>query len=241
MKKLIPIVWVVSFIASSCGMIPQKMERNGVRIEYKGVTKDEADQLLDFLAQEIGDGQTKDFKLTKEGEGYRIKMVVKTGFMDDPKNVELMNDFACEIQAKVYKGKLVTMDLTNDNWGVLTTVKSEGCDEFGMIDKERKVFSNLELYYGSTISEKERDDVGNYLTDVFGRTSDATFVIEKKDDKAILSIVVIDEKYYHDEEALNDYRIIACDIGKLLNMKGEVHMCDEYVKMKKVVKAEKCD
>lgn len=242
MKKSLSAIVIISFIAFSCGMIPKKASKNGVRIEYsKEVSQEDVDKLLNFLAENNNDGSTKDFKLSKEGDGFRIKMVVQSGFDSDEKNVELMTDFACEISKDVYGGKMINLDLCDEYWKLKKSVMSENCDQFEMNDKKSQMFGNVELFYGEVITEKERKDVGDYLTDYFGTEKERTFVIDKKNGKGILSIVVTNKKYYEDEELLEVYRIIACDLTKVLGYSTEVHMCDEYMKKQKVVEASKCD
>jgi hypothetical protein len=242
MKRNLLLAVSVVFMGVSCGLLPKKAEKNGVRIEYsKDVAKEDVDKLLDFLASNNEDGSEKDFKLSKEGDGFRIKMVVVSGYGSDPQNVELMTDFACEISKDVYGGKMIYLDLCDDHFKLQTSLKSENCEQFEMFDKEMLLFGELELYYGEAITKQQQQDVGGYLVDYFGNEIRRTFVVDKVDGKGVLSIVVTKKKYYEDEEVLNDYRIIACDLGKLLGYTSEVHMCDEYMKMQKVVPAGNCD
>ena len=57
MKKLLSVTLVASFLAFSCGLIPKKAEKNGVRIEYsKDVPKEDVDKLLEYLAANNEDG-----------------------------------------------------------------------------------------------------------------------------------------------------------------------------------------
>jgi hypothetical protein len=242
MKKLLSVTLVASFLAFSCGLIPKKAEKNGVRIEYsKDVPKEDVDKLLEYLAANNEDGSTKDFKLSKEGDGYRIKMVVRNGYEADEKNVELMTDFACEISRDVFAKKMVNLDLCDDHFNLQKSIKSENCEQFEMFDKEMVLFGELELYYGKSMTKTQQDEVGNYLVDVFGNEERRTFVIDKVDGTGVLSIVVTNKKYYNDPELLDIYRVIACDLTKILGYTTEVHMCDEYMKKQKVVSAEKCD
>lgn len=242
MKKLLSVTVITALIAVSCGFLPKKAEKNGIRIEYtKDVAKEDVDKLLDFLAGNNEDGTVKDFKLSKEGDGFRIKMVVKSGFANDSKNVELMTDFACEISKDVYGGKMVNLDLCDDHFNLQLSLKSENCEQFEMFDKEMVQLGELELYYGESITKKQQEDVGDYLVDFFGDEDRKTFVIDKVDGKGVLSIVVTNKKYYNDDEVLDVYRVVACDIGKLLGYTAEIHMCDEYMKKQKVVPAANCD
>src|SRR5687767_4143684 len=236
MKKIVSVFVLTSLIAYSCGFIPKKVEKNGVRIEYtKDVTVDDANKLLDYLASNNEDGTTKDFKLSKEGDGFRIKMVTRSGFSDDEKNIELMTDFACEISKDVFGGKMVNLDLCDDTWNLKKGIKSENCEQFEMLDKEMVLYGELELYYGESIDDKKLDEVGNYLSDVFGNKKRKTFVVDKVDGKGRLSLVMTDKSVYEDPEALNTYRIVACDLTKMLGADTDVHICDEYMKKQKVV------
>ncbi len=243
MKKFLPITVLVSFMLYSCGMIPKSVEKNGVKIQYSGgATKEEAEKLLAYLdGNGFSDGRQKDLKLAKDGDGYNVKMVIKDGYELDDKNIELMTDFACEVSSNAFDGKLVTLDLCSNTWAVKKSIKSDKCDEFEMLDKESKMFGEVELYYGESIGTKEQEIVGDYLTDTFGNDVERTFVIDKKDGKGILSVVVTNKKYYNDPEKKDIYRIIACDLTKLLGYATDVHMCDEYMKMQEVVEASGCD
>jgi hypothetical protein len=242
MKKIISVYVVTALMIVSCGLVPKKVEKNGVRIEYtKDVTVDDANKLVAYLADNNEDGSTKDFKLSKEGDGFRVKMVTRAGFSADEKNIELMTDFACEISKEVFGGKMVNLDLCDDNWNLQKGLKSENCEQFEMFDKEMVLFGELELYYGESIDKKQQDAVGNYLADIFGSDERKTFVIDKIDGKGILSLVITKKKYYEDPELLDIYRVIACDLSKLLGYDTEVHMCDEYMKKQKVVEKSKCE
>ncbi len=242
MKKIITVFTVTSFILFSCGLIPQKVEKNGVRIEYsKDVTKEDATKLVDYLGANNEDGTTKDFKLSKEGDGFKIKMVTRSGFSMDEKNIELMEDFACEISKSVYGGKSVVLDLCTDTWSLEKSITTDNCEEFEMAGKESRMFGEVELFYGEAISEQQQSDVGDYLTDYFGSDVARTFVIDKVGDTGVLSIVVTDKRYYEDEDKLDIYRIIACDLTKVLGFTTNVHMCDEYMKKQKEVPPAKCD
>jgi hypothetical protein len=242
MKKIISVTMVAALIAFSCGLIPKKVEKNGVRIEYtKEVTPEDANKLLDYLAKNNEDGSIKDFKLSKEGDGFRIKMVTRAGFTADEKNIELMTDFACEISKDVYGGKMINLDLCDDKFALQKGLRSENCEQFEMFDKEMLLFGELELYYGESITKDQRDEVGNYLVDVFGNDERRTFVIDKVDGRGVLSLVITKKKYYEDPELLDIYRVIACDLTKTLGYDTDVHMCDEYMKKQKVVGPSKCD
>jgi hypothetical protein len=241
MKKIVSICFATTLLLISCGLIPKKVEKNGVRIEYKDVTVDDANKLLAYLAANNEDGTTKDFKLSKEGDGFRIKMVTRSGFTTDEKNIELMTDFACEISKEVFGGKMVNLDLCDDTWNLQKGLKSENCEQFEMFDKEMVLYGELELYYGESIDKKQQDAVGNYLADVFGDDERKTFVIDKIDGKGVLSLVITKKKYYEDPELLDIYRVIACDLTELLGYDTEVHMCDEYMKKQKVVQKSKCN
>lgn len=244
MKKLLLVPVLTSLILISCGklggLIPQKASRNGVNIEYTGVSKEDANLLLAFLADRNTDGSVEDYKLSKEGDGYRIKMILPFGFGNTTSDIEEMTEFACDISISVYSKKDVTIDVCDNKFNVKNTMKSGGCDQFEMIGKEMKKYGEIELYYGKDITSKEREDVGKYVMDFFGDDRDIPLVIDKVNGKGVFSVIV-DKKYYDDDEIINDYRILACDMGVFLGVESEVHLCDGYMKPQKVIKAEKCD
>ena len=244
MKKLLS-VSLIAFMAFSCGMMQAKeksLKKNGVNVMYtKDVPDNEANKLVDYLATNNEDGSAKDFKLSKEADGFRVKMIVMAGYESDDKNIELMNDFACEISKDVFEGKTVYLDLCDEYFKLKKGLKSENCDQFAMLDKKMVMYGENELYYGESITMKQQDEVGKYLSDVFGDDERKTFVIDQVDGKGVLSIVVTSKKYYNDPELLDIYRVIACDLTKILGFTTDVHMCDEYMKTQKVVVAEKCD
>lgn len=243
MKKLLSAIVIVSFIAFSCGLMPKFVEKNGVKIQYSnGATKEETTKLLDYLDKGgFSDGSKKDLKLEKSGDGYILKMVIKDGFELDDENVEMMVEFGCELSKNVFDGKSVSLELCSNTWDLKKALKSDNCNQLEIPDKKSKMFGNVELLYGETITEKEQKDVGDYLTGYFGEDKERTFVINKKDGRGNLSIVVIDKKYYDDPELLDTYRIIACDLTKILGYATDVYMCNEYLKKQKVVEASKCE
>ncbi len=243
MKKLTTVFVLMSFLAFSCGMLPKSVEQGGTKIQYlNGATKEDATKLLDYFESiGINDGNAKDMKISKEGDGFRIQMVLADDYDLDKKNLEAKQEFACEISKGAFDGKMITLDLCNTTWKVKKTVKSDKCDEFEFLGKEMSLYKEIELYHGDAIDKKTLDEVGEYLIGAFGGRKRITTVIDKVGDVGVFSVVVPDKQYYDDEETLDFYRIVACDLTKILGYTTEVHMCDEYVKKQKVVEASGCD
>jgi hypothetical protein len=243
MKKIFIVTLLTSLIALSCGkiagLIPQKVSRNGVNIEYTGVSKEDANLLLTYLADQNSDGHVEDYKLSKDGDGYLVKAVVQYGVGNTSKDVESFTEFACDI-SMIYQNKQVTMQLCDDKWALKNTVKSGDCAKFERAGKKMELYKEIELYYGKDITLTQRDKVGEYAVDFFGGDDRVTTAVDKVNGKGVFS-VCMDKRYYDDKATLDAYRIVACDMGVLLGVESEVHLCDDYMKVKKVVKAENCD
>jgi len=242
-KKLLLVPVLASLMLFSCGklagLIPQKVSRNGVNIEYTGVSKEDANLLLTYLADQNSDGHAEDYKLSKDGDGYLVKAVVQYGVGNTSKDIESFTEFACDISI-IYQNKPVTMQLCDDKWSLKNTLKSGDCDKFERAGKKMELYKEIELYYGNEVTLAERDKVGEYLVDFFGGEDRVTTVVDKVKGKGVLSICM-DKRYYDDKATIDAYRIVACDMGVLLGVESEVHFCDDYMKVKKVVKATKCD
>lgn len=243
MKKLLLVPVLTSLILISCGklggLIPQKVSRNGVTIEYTGVPKEDANLLLAYLAEQNTEGNAEDYKLAKEGDGYLVKVIVDFGVGNTSKDIESFTEFACDISI-VYQNKPVTMQLCDNKWNLKNTVKSGECDKYERAGKKMELYREIELYYGKEVTVTERDKVGEYAVDFFGGDDRITLAVDKVGGKGIFS-VCLDKNYYNDETTVDTYRIVACDMSVLLGVESEVHFCDDYMKVKKVVKATKCD
>lgn len=242
MKKIIPVALVLLMTISSCGFMPKRLELNGTRVEYKDVSEDEVNALLEYLDDGgFSDGSRKDLKLSKSGDVYNLQMVVKDGYKLNKKNLELMQDFACEISMEVYDGKMLNLDLCDDKFNVQKTVKAKDCDKFAMLNKKLKKFGTTELYYSDEISKDELSDLVSYLRWELDDGVERTFAVDKKDGMGIFSMVIMDKSIYKDPEELKDFEALACEVSDVLGFETVVHLCDEYMKMEKVVKRKNCE
>ncbi len=116
MKKLIAALFIVSFIIS-CANYGKEKTFNGVQLFYtSSISEAEADSLGNFLIQsEFADGSEKTVQLTKSGNTYEFRMVVKKGIETDNEFAKIFKQFASDLSEYVFNGAQVDLHGCDDN------------------------------------------------------------------------------------------------------------------------------
>lgn len=124
-RSLLLSVMLIALLAiSGCGFgRGKKLEYNGGELYYtSSVTKAEAERLGRYLAKGFFDGNRKTVQLTKTGNTYEFRMVVKKGIETDPEYIEAAKAFAGEMSEEVFNGSPVDIHLCDDRLKTLRVV-----------------------------------------------------------------------------------------------------------------------
>src|SRR5210317_1724895 len=115
----------------------------------------------------------------------------------------------------------------------LGVVLLSGCGQHG----KRLEFNGGEVYYTSSVTEKEAKKLGKYLVDSgFFDGNEKTVQLDKSGD-VYQCRMVIKKGYESDSDYLDLTKIFALRLTRDVfnGDKAEVHLCDEYLKTLKVV------
>ena len=183
MKRVI-ILMVLAVTAAgivSCSNYGKKKMFDSTELYYTDkVTEAEADALGKYLQEEgFTDGDdTKTVQLTKEGDTYQFRMVVKEGYEKDEEYIAIAQAFVYNLSKDVFDGEKVEIHLCDEK---LETLKVIEMDESNTNNFEIKEFDGTEIEYDNSVSSSEVEALGNYLVDTGftdGTTKSVKFIKE---------------------------------------------------------------
>jgi hypothetical protein len=227
MKKPLLILVCLSLFAllPGCANYGKEKVFNGLELyRTDKVTDAEVDSLGNYLIKEkFANGNPKTVQLTKSGDTYQFRMVVKEGIDKDTAYSKDTKLFASELSAQVFKDAPLEIHLCDDH---LETLKVIVADNYGT----RKDFNGVELFHTKKITDAEADSLGNYL--VKGKFADGnpkTVQLTKSGDTYQFRMVVkkgIDK----DPDYLKTFKLFASQLsaGVFKGAPVEVLMCDSY-------------
>jgi len=112
MKKIIyPLLALCFTLLIGCNTNGKEKTFNGVQLFYTSViTEAEADRLGAFLIDsEYADGEFKTVQITKTGNTYEFRMVVKKGIENDQEYTQIFKQFAADISKNVFDSAQVDL------------------------------------------------------------------------------------------------------------------------------------
>jgi hypothetical protein len=237
MKKLsffLLIAVIAPFLISFAGDADygRKLKYGSTELYYTDkVTKKEAKALGEYLVETnfTKGEQKKTVQLTKEGDVYQFRMVVKKGYLDDAEYDAIAASYAYNISKDVFDGKEVEIHFCDDQLGTKKVVEMYNGD---VVDEglEMLEFDGTEIEYDKSVAKSEVKALGNYLikegfTD--GTTKSIQFIFEN--DTYVFRMVVSKET-----AADAEYEEIARSFANAMSTDlfdgaaVEIHLCDEY-------------
>lgn len=128
-KRLAVLMLAVAMVAAilGCDSHGTRLEFNKGELYYKQpVTAAEANKLGNFLVQEkFYDGNPKTVQLTKNGDTYEFRMVVKPGMEKNEAYLKLCKLFVSELSQKVFSGAKVKVILCDPYLKTLDVIEEE--------------------------------------------------------------------------------------------------------------------
>jgi len=160
MKKLLFALPALLFFAvlSGCANYGKEKVFKGVELYHTDkVTDAEADSLGNYLvAGKFADGKEKTVQLTKAGNTYQFRFVVKEGVDKDASYDKIAKFLANMLSAQVFNGAPVEVQLCDDH---LETLKTVVADDYG----KEKIFNGVSIFHTKDITDAQVDSLGNYL------------------------------------------------------------------------------
>jgi hypothetical protein len=104
---------------------------NGTQLFYTDqITDQQADALGNYLvSSEFADGEYKTVQMTKEGNTYQFRMVVKQGIDSDPLFVNVARGFGVEISNTVFNGAQLEVHFCDNDLKTLRVIPMAMYDE----------------------------------------------------------------------------------------------------------------
>jgi hypothetical protein len=231
MKKNLMFIAFAIVIATlvSCDNYGTKLTFDSTDVYYTDeVTEAEAQALGEFLQEsDFTDGDdTKTVQLTKDGDTYQFRMVVKEGYEDDEDYELIAQYFAFSISEEVFDGEEVEIHLCDDELKTLKVVEMESIvdEDFEMLE-----FDGTEIQYDETVTKAEVKAVGDYLEESGFTDGTTKSVILIKEYDVYVFKMVSSEEYWDDEEFLETVKGFAVMISEnaLDNETVEIQLCDD--------------
>ncbi len=230
-KNLMLIAMAVLFAGlTSCNNYGEKLMFDTTELYYTDkVTEDEANDFGKYL-QESGftDGdETKTVQLTKDGDTYQFRMVVKDGYDKDEDYELIAQAFAYNISEDVFDGDDVEIHLCDENLKTLKVVKMEEVEDSGYDVLE---FDGTEIQFDGSVTKSDVKAVGNYLIESGFTDGTTKSIILVKEYGVFVFKMVSSEDYWGDKDFIALIREFAGMISAdaLNNEPVEIQLCDEY-------------
>lgn len=223
----------IASVLASCGDgYGTKLEYGSTELYYTDeVTESEAKALGDYLEDtKFTEGdETKTVQLTKDGDVYQFRMVVKDSYLDDEDYEAIAAFYAYSLSTDVFDGDEVEIHFCDEK---LETKKVVEMDKDAGEDEEMSMleFDGTEIEYDNTVTKAQVMDLGNYLIEqgfTDGTTKSIQFVLEY--DTYVFRMVVSEETAYdaeYEEIARSFANAMSTDL--FAGEPVEIQLCDEY-------------
>lgn len=223
----------IASVLVSCGDgYGTKLEYGSTELYYTDeVTESEAKALGDYLEEtKFTEGdETKTVQLTKDGDVFQFRMVVKDSYLDDEDYEAIAAFYAYSLSIDVFDGEEVEIHLCDDK---LETKKVVEMDKGSESDEEMEMleFDGTEIEYDNTVTKAQVMDLGNYLVEegfTDGTTKSVQFVLEY--DTYVFRMVVTEETAddaEYEEIARSFANAMSTDL--FAGAAVEIQLCDEY-------------
>jgi hypothetical protein len=224
------------------GLEANKLTFNGGDLYYAPPVKEaEAKKLGEYLTRgKFFDGSPKSVQIEKSGNIWEFRMVVKQGYEKDEKVVENMKEVAAELSKNVFEEAPVDVHLCDPYFKTLRVVnfpksqKGVAHSQYGV----KLVFSGGELYYTQPVTRSEAEKLGQYLVQAkFFDGTPKTAQINKSGQTYQFRYVVM-KGYDQKKEYIDLVKQFSAELsgGVFHNAPVDIHLCDSYLKTRRVVK-----
>jgi hypothetical protein len=219
-------------LLQACNNFGKEKTFNGVELFHTpAVTDAQADSLGTFLVNsKFADGTAKTVQITKSGNTYQFRFVVKEGMENDPKIIKAFKIFAASISSGVFNGAPVEIDVCDK---YLKTIKVFPYEDFG----KARDYKGVQLYHTKTVTDSEADSLGSYLVSSGFADGNAKTVQLNKSGSTFQFRFVVKEGLDKDTAFMQNVKTFTGQLSnKVFNgAPVEIHLCDDYMNTMVVV------
>ena len=124
LKSILIITMLSTFLSSCSSKYGKEKNFNGVQLFYTSkVTEAQADKLGKYLISGgFADGEKKTVQITKTGNTFEFRMVVKKGIDRDEEFTQIFKSYASELSKNVFDDEPVEIHLCDENLKTLRVV-----------------------------------------------------------------------------------------------------------------------
>jgi hypothetical protein len=226
MKKyltLIPVM-LIFILLSGCNFYGTEKDFDGVQVYHTDkVTAAETDRLGNYLVKEkFANGEAKSIQLTKSGNTYQFRMVIKEGLDKDTTYWKTARFFGSMLSAQVFNGAPLEVHLCDDQ---LKTLKVLVAEDFGA----EKIFNGTSIFHTKGITAAQVDSLGNYLERSKFADGKEKFTMITKSGNTYRFKLVVKQGADKDPGYLKNGRLFASELHNSVfhDAPVEVAMCDD--------------
>lgn len=214
----------------SCG------EDYGTKLQYDKTEVYYTDKVTETKAKSLGDyleetgftegDETKTVQITKDGDVYQLRMVVKESYLEDDEYAETVAYYAYCISKDVFDADKVEIHLCDENLKTLKVIEMDGStDEYQVL-----YFDGTDIDYDNSVTKLEVETLGNYLVEggfTDGTTKSVQFI---KENGTYIFKMVVGKDSYNDAEYKEIVRGFASEMSSDIfnNEPVEIQLCDVY-------------
>ncbi|MFI5159814.1 MAG: hypothetical protein ACHQHN_00985 [Sphingobacteriales bacterium] len=213
-------------IAQGCTNFGKEKDFNGVQLYHtSAITDAQADSLGKFLVdQKFADGSAKSVQITKAGNTYQFRFVVKEGLENDKETIKSINAFANSLSVGVFGHAPVEIDMCDK---YLKTKRAFPFVDFGDLN----IVEATQLYHTKDITSTEVNSLGDYLVKAKFANGVPKTVQLTKSGSTYQFRFVIKDGMDKDSAYLQTVKVFAGELSQNV-FKGapvEVHLCDDFL------------
>ncbi len=216
---------------SGCGYGP-KVENANIEVYYKdGATKAEAERLAAYLTKLwAGPGDRRSVQLTKKGDSYQFRMVVKKEFQNNNEALQDLAFDAARVSRDVFAGAPVELHACDERLNTIKVVPPRDDVRYGVVE------GKVEVFFSSPDRKADAERMAKFLAGELQNAA-VTFTLVRHPD-VIEVHMVIRKELQDDADTLEGLR----QTGKAISanvFKGtpvEMQLCDEHLKVLRVLK-----
>lgn len=161
------------FLLFSCASNGKEKTFNGTQLFYTDqITDQQADALGNYLvSSEFADGEYKTVQITKEGNTYQFRMVVKIGIDSDPLFMNIARGYGVEISNTVFNGAQLEVHFCDDDLKTLRVIP------MAMYDEAQESYNDT----STDSSTPESNTASGFTKDELEREVKASIIAENND------------------------------------------------------------
>ena len=215
------------------GGIGSKVTNGPIEVYYKdGATKEEAERLAAHLAKLwAGAPDARSVQLTKSGDTYRFRMVVKKEFQNDDKMLGQIGIVGARIAREVLNGANLEVEACDERLNTVRAIPIP--DDF----RNGIVRGKIEVFYSGAATEAEAGRLAAHLAKIWAEAAEGRSVQLTKAGDAYRFRMAVKREFQNDPKMLNQLGIVAARIARdVLNDAAlEVEACDEGMSTVKAI------